>query len=133
MAEKKWHFSYYNLWICFLVSLGQIAFGYPASIIGVTLAQPPFLVYMGLVDAETGEYTPGADSRIGAMSGVFQAGATINVFLASYVCDRWGRRFGLIYCAVLSLVGGAILTGSVNVAMFIVGRFFAGAGSWGFL
>ena len=29
-------YNWRNFWICFLVSLGQIAFGYPASIIGVT-------------------------------------------------------------------------------------------------
>ncbi|KIW35050.1 uncharacterized protein PV07_01776 [Cladophialophora immunda] len=44
------HWSAWNFFICFMVSLGQIAFGYPASIIGVTLAQPSFLVYMGLLD-----------------------------------------------------------------------------------
>jgi MFS family permease len=130
---RKWHFSPYNLLICFLVSLGQIAFGYPASIIGVTSAQPPYLVYMGLMDASTGEYTPNADSLIGATSGIFQAGAFFNVFLASYICDRWGRKAGLLWCAFLSILGGAIMTGSVNITMFIVARFFAGGGSWGFL
>lgn len=29
-------YNWRNFAICFLVSLGQIAFGYPASIIGVT-------------------------------------------------------------------------------------------------
>ena len=29
-------YNWRNFWICFIVSLGQIAFGYPASIIGVT-------------------------------------------------------------------------------------------------
>jgi MFS family permease len=114
------------------VSLGQIAFGYPASIIGVTLAQPPFLAYMGLIDA-AGEYTANSSSLIGACSGVFQAGATINVFIASWVCDKWGRKAGLIWCAILSLFGGALLVGARNISMFIVGRVFAGAGSWGFL
>ncbi len=37
------------------------------------------------------------------------------------------------YCAFFSLFGGAWLCGSTNVAMFIVARFFAGVGSWGFL
>jgi MFS family permease len=47
--------------------------------------------------------------------------------------DKWGRKAGLIYCACFSIVGGALLAGSVNVSMFIVARFFAGMGSWGFL
>jgi hypothetical protein len=41
-SGRQW--NHYNFFICWLVSLGQIAFGYPASIIGVTLAQPSFLV-----------------------------------------------------------------------------------------
>ena len=51
----------------------------------------------------------------------------------SYVMDRWGRKAGVIYCSVFSLFGGALLVGSKSAAMFIVGRFFAGIGSWGFL
>jgi hypothetical protein len=66
--KMKWR----NFWICFSISLGQCAFGYPSSIIGVTLAQPAFLVYMGLIDPLTGELAPNANNLIGATSGVFQ-------------------------------------------------------------
>lgn len=75
----------------------------------------------------------GADQIIGAMSGVFQAGAAINVFIAAYVCDRWGRKAGFYWCALLSLFGGALEVGAVNSTMFIIARLFAGGGSWGFL
>jgi MFS family permease len=64
---------------------------------------------------------------------VFQAGAAINVFIAGYVADKWGRKAAFHYCGLLSIFGGAMLCGSRNVAMFIVARFFAGAGSWGYL
>ena len=47
--------------------------------------------------------------------------------------DRFGRKGGVIYLSVLSIVGGIIITASQNFGMFIVGRFFAGGGSWGFL
>ena len=63
--------SWRNIWICLLVSSGQIAFGYPASIIGTTLGQPSFLNYMGLITPD-GTLAPGADGLTGAMSGVFQ-------------------------------------------------------------
>lgn len=62
-----------------------------------------------------------------------QAGAFINVFIAGWVADKWGRKAGFIWCGLLSLFGGAILCGSRNIGMFIAGRLFAGAGSWGFL
>lgn len=67
------------------------------------------------------------------MSQVFQAGAFLNVFVACYVADKWGRKAAFHYCGLHSLVGGALLCGSQNVTMFIIARFFAGAGSWGYL
>jgi hypothetical protein len=70
--SKKSQFNGYNFLICWLVSLGQIAFGYPASIIGTTLGEPPFLIYMGLVNPLTGKETKNAAALIGAMNGVFQ-------------------------------------------------------------
>lgn len=132
---SKRHFNWYNFYICFLVSLGQIAFGYPASIIGVTLGQPSFLVYMNLLDLtqDPPVLAKGADQLVGAMSGVFQAGAAINVFIAAFVCDKWGRKAGFYWCAFLSILGGALLVGSVNSTMFIIARLLAGGGSWGFL
>jgi hypothetical protein len=65
-------FNGWNFFICYLVSLGQIAFGYPASIIGVTLAQPSFLIYMKLLDVtkDPPVLTSNSDQIIGAMSGV---------------------------------------------------------------
>ncbi|KAF2703768.1 MFS general substrate transporter [Pleomassaria siparia CBS 279.74] len=47
--------------------------------------------------------------------------------------DTWGRKAGVLYCSFFSLLGGALLCGSINVKMFIVARFIAGWGSWGFL
>jgi MFS family permease len=47
--------------------------------------------------------------------------------------DRWGRKAGVIYCSIFSLIGGALLCGAQNVGMFIAARFIAGWGSWGFL
>lgn len=69
-TTRQW--NGWNFFVCFLISLGQIAFGYPSSVISVTLAQPPFLSYMGLLDLTQNPpaLSPNADSIIGAMSGV---------------------------------------------------------------
>ncbi len=69
--KKKPTFRHRNFWVCFAISLGQIAFGYPSSIIAVTLAQPTFLSYMGLINAD-GTLSENATDLIGATSGVFQ-------------------------------------------------------------
>lgn len=47
--------------------------------------------------------------------------------------DRYGRKVGVRYCATLSIISGVCLCAAQNIAMFIVFRFFAGAGSWAFL
>lgn len=109
--EHKRQFNWYNFWVCFLVSLGQIAFGYPASIIGTTLGLPSFHIYMGLVNAD-GTTSDNAENLIGAMSGVFQAGAFFGVIIGSWVMDKWGRKIGMTYCAFFSILGGALLCGS---------------------
>jgi hypothetical protein len=69
--SKRSQFNAYNFLVCWLVSLGQVAFGHPASVIGVTLGEPPFLAYMGLVDAK-GVPTSNSAALIGTMNGVFQ-------------------------------------------------------------
>ena len=62
-----------------------------------------------------------------------QAGAFFGVILGSWIMDKYGRKVGGYYCALLSIFGGAGLCGARNIGMFIAFRFFAGAGSWGFL
>ncbi|KAM0566367.1 hypothetical protein ACHAP9_007451 [Verticillium nonalfalfae] len=41
----------------------------------------------------------------------------------SFVADRWGRRFGIFFGAVIMLIGGVIQGASINIAMFVVSRF----------
>lgn len=90
---------------------------------------------MGLLDVtvDPPALTSNANSLIGAMSGVFQAGAFLGVIIGSFIMDRYGRKMGTIFCATLSIIGGIGLVASVNATMFIVFRLIAGAGSWGFL
>lgn len=87
---------------------------------------------MKLVD-EKGNLTQDAEALIGATSGVFQAGAFFGILIGSLVMDKWGRKAGVIYCSTLSIFGGTLMCASQNIGMFIAFRFFAGAGSWGFL
>jgi MFS family permease len=82
---------------------------------------------MGLV-TEKG-LTSNAHSLIGAMNGVFQAGALFGIFTAEFVMSKWGRKMGVLYTAILSILGGVFTTASQNVGMFIAFRFLAGAGS----
>ncbi|KIX03849.1 uncharacterized protein Z518_07402 [Rhinocladiella mackenziei CBS 650.93] len=127
MAVLQRQFNWHNFWICFFISMGNVAFGYPAAIIGTTLSQPDFLVYMGLVSQDG--LSANAHALIGAMNGVFQSGALFGIFTAEMVMEKWGRKMGVFYTAALSIIGGIFVTASQNVAMFIAFRFVAGAGS----
>ena len=134
LQNGQW--NWYNFWICLALGfIGQLCCSYPAAVIGVTLAQPAFLEYMDLltmINGKTG-LNEEANSLIGATGGVFQAGAFFGVLIGSWVMDKYGRKKGTIYCATLGIVGGVFLCAAQNISMFIVFRFFAGAGSFAFV
>ncbi|KFZ05695.1 hypothetical protein V501_08116 [Pseudogymnoascus sp. VKM F-4519 (FW-2642)] len=134
ITESKQHnqWNWHNFFVCLSLSCGAMAYGYPAAVIGTILGQPSFLRYMKLVN-EQGEETPDAPSLIGSINGAFQAGAFFGVLCGGLVLDRWGRKAGIIYCAILSIIGNTMCCAAQNVPMFIVFRFVSGGGSWAFL
>lgn len=46
--------------------------------------------------------------------------------------DKWGRKAGLIMGSVISLIGFAGQTGTMNLGMFIAFRFITGVGAWAY-
>lgn len=129
-ARDQWNLRHFL--ICFAIAMSMMGFSYPASIIGTTLAQPSFYIYMHLLD-DQGLPTDKTQSLIGAMSGVFQAGGVFGIFMTTYVMEKWGRKAAIVFCSVVSLIGGALVCAAQNVSMFIVFKFVAGLGSWGFI
>ncbi|OAL32912.1 hypothetical protein AYO20_07703 [Fonsecaea nubica] len=119
-APFKWR----NFWACLAIATGQIAWGYPSEIIGPTLGIPAFLKYMGLEDPRT------AGDLIGATNGVYQAGAFFGIIANLFVMERWGRKAGVVAASVVSIFGSTLVAAAQNIAMFIVFRFFAGAGAY---
>ncbi|KAH8702278.1 general substrate transporter [Talaromyces proteolyticus] len=128
---KRLPFRWKNFFICFAISLGALAYGYLAAIVSTTLGKPAFLEYMGLGD-EKGVF-PNKENLVGAITSIFQGGAIVGCLCSCYITDTYGRKAGMIYCSVLSILGAAGLTGSPSIAPFLVFRFFAGAGSWGYV
>ena len=117
------HFSGYLIFCIFFMGLGSMSYGYPAAIIGTTLGQPSFLTYMGLETASN------ASQLIGAITALFYAGGVVGAFCNGWMSNRFGRRASVLGGALMVLFSGALLTGSVNIVMFIVFRFFNG---WGY-
>lgn len=67
-----------------------------------------------------------ANDISGAINGVFQAGGLIGTLSCHVLADWLGRRKALLFAASISIIGGALQAGSVNISMFIAGRFIGG-------
>jgi MFS family permease len=120
-------FRIYNVLMVLLMSAGSMSYGYSASIIATTLAQPTFLAYMNLAGPNA---SSNADQLIATMNGLYQAGGFLAVFTTSWLADRWGRKVSIAVSAGITIFSGALLAGSVDVGMFIFFRFVSGAGAF---
>ena len=74
-----------------------------------------------------------ASQLVGAINGVYIAGALIGSVLSSYATDILGRRKSLSLVSMLATLGGILQAGSVNIAMFIAARLIAGFGIGSFI
>ncbi|KAH7907374.1 general substrate transporter [Hygrophoropsis aurantiaca] len=117
------HYSAYNIRTILILTLGSLTYGYANSVLVNTLGQPGFLDYFGLAAS-----TPHANEVLGAINGIFSAGGTIGALMAGYMCDKYGRKLTMNTAALISILGGGLQAGSVNTAMFLVGRIVTG---WG--
>jgi sugar porter (SP) family MFS transporter len=120
-------FRVYNILMVLLMSAGSMSYGYSASIIATTLAQPSFLAYFNLAGPHA---SSNANQLIATMNGLYQAGGFLAVFSTSFLADKWGRKMAIAVSAVITILAGALLAGSVHIAMFIVFRFVSGAGAF---
>lgn len=128
MIFKKHIVNTYNLWVVVFVAIGTISSAYGLAIIGSTVGQPDFYTYFNL--APQGE--PGyahTSNIIGALNGVNSAGAIAGCYFQAWAADFYGRRRTIQIGSVVLIIGGALCSGAVDIAMFLVGRFVAGAGA----
>jgi MFS family permease len=119
---KKQHVNTYSILVILFITISSAAYGYAGSIIATTLTQPSFIAHMKLDTASN------ATSLIGAMNALFYAGAIVGSFTAGWVSNQYGRKASVTLGNAMLLLSGALLTASVNAAMFIVFRFFSGFG-----
>jgi len=59
---------------------------------------------------------------------IFASGA-IGALFAPFVANKRGRKEGMLYAAILQIVGVILQTAAQNISMFIVGRFIIGLGT----
>jgi MFS family permease len=122
VENGKRHFSGYLIGVIVFMSLGTSAYGFSNAIIATTFAQPSFLLQMGLNDA------PNAAGLIGSVTGLYYAGGVAGSICHGWATPRHGPKASVAIGCVFLIVSSAVLTGAVNIAMFIVFRFFNG---WG--
>ncbi|EXJ70207.1 uncharacterized protein A1O5_06275 [Cladophialophora psammophila CBS 110553] len=124
-TNRQHVFTAYIGFMLLILGSGSISYGYTAAIIGTTLGQPSFINYFDLATRSN------ASALIGSLNGVFQAGGVIGTLLLPMIADRYGRRMACIVPSIIIIIiSQALLAGSVDVAMFIVFRLFAGFGCY---
>ena len=116
-------YTWYNLRVILVLTLGSLTFGYGFSVISNTLGQPGFIDYFNL--AHRASYT---NAITGTINGLYCAGAAFGALTVGWMCEARGRKQTLYLASAVNIVGGALETGSVNIAMFLVSRFISG---WG--
>ncbi|KAL2842007.1 general substrate transporter [Aspergillus pseudoustus] len=117
----------FNLAVVIFVALGSTACSYGMAVIGGTIGQPSFFKSMGL--AMEGEEGYGRTaSYIGAFNGVNCAGSAIGALGSAWFADKYSRKSTIQGAALVLSIGAAVCAGSVNLAMFLVGRLINGLG-----
>jgi MFS family permease len=118
----------YNLWVVVFVALGTISTAYGLAIIGSTVGQPNFYAYFNLATQGEPGYTR-TTNLIGALNGVNSAGAIAGCIFQAWSSDVYGRKRTMQMGCLVLILGGGLCAGAVDMAMFLVGRFVAGAGA----
>ncbi len=65
---------------------------------------------------------------MGTINGLFQTGGLIGAVSCSQVADWLGRRKAMLISALVTVLGGGLQAGSVNIGMYIVSRCITGIG-----
>ncbi|XDG08390.1 hypothetical protein ABKA04_008005 [Annulohypoxylon sp. FPYF3050] len=105
--------------IALVAALGGLIYGIDSGIIGTTLGQDSFKLYM---------FGPSkANSALsGAIVSCYNAGQALGSASAGYLADKFSRKYTILMAAVLAAGSAAIQAGAINIGMMIAGRAIAG-------
>ncbi|KAG8745651.1 hypothetical protein FRC10_007348 [Ceratobasidium sp. 414] len=107
-------------------AFGGILFGYDTGVISGIKEMPDWLETFGRQAADgTWEIATKEESLIVS---ILSAGTFFGALLAAPMGDILGRKWGLISACLVFSLGVALQTGTTGVAVFVVGRVFAGLG-----
>ncbi|KAF8847656.1 MFS general substrate transporter [Acephala macrosclerotiorum] len=111
--------KYRVLFCTCVISVGAIVIGVDSGIIGTTLGQPSFYLYM---------FKPGDNQKglIGAMVSTYYVGNCLGAVISGICLEKFGRKHTLTASTFGTIIGSTIQTSAVNPGMMIGGRLFAG-------
>lgn len=113
----------YNFFVALFVAVGSLCYGYASSISAALIGQPSWYDYMGL---EAG--TSYSQAILGAINGVYAAGGAFGCVFNMWSCEALGRKRSIQLGCIISIIGAGIMTGTIDIPMFIVSRFIMGFG-----
>ncbi|KAK5044549.1 hypothetical protein LTR84_010673 [Exophiala bonariae] len=135
------------LGVVIFVALGSCSCAYGLAIIGSTIGQPSFYKSLKLTPqgepgySRTAAYIggfngtfsdaqdpPDGDELIFPSAGISCAGSAFGSCAVSYLADKYSRKHTIQLGAIILSIGAAICGGSVDNAMFLVGRLINGFG-----
>ncbi|KAL8286232.1 hypothetical protein RQP46_004720 [Phenoliferia psychrophenolica] len=127
------------VWLVVFSCVAAFTYGFSAAIVASSLGQPNLYIYFNLTK------NPNLNGIIGAMfvllpshiilyanvhpnsASLFNVGGFFGVFIGSFICKRWGRRWGFFTSALFCFLGAGLAAGSISLTMLILGRFFTGS------
>ncbi|KAK6196931.1 hypothetical protein LQW54_011015 [Pestalotiopsis sp. IQ-011] len=107
--------------VCVTAALGGFLYGFSGNAMSGTLAQPSFIAAL----------FSGADAlqRTDGLFGGFLSGATVGTIVQAPISNRFGRKFANLTAAIVCIISGALLAGSVNYGMLCFSRTLNGVGA----
>ncbi|KAF5554633.1 quinate permease [Fusarium mexicanum] len=126
-------FKNYRLYILTLVAyMGSLLFGYDTGVMGSVLALKSFKDDFGL-PTDKGGFASSHNAQVSSnVVSLLTAGCFFGAIAASFINDRFGRRYSLILFCIIFLVGAAVQTAAHHaIGQIYAGRVIAGLGVGG--
>ena len=112
-------------------AFGGILFGYDTGVISGVKEMKDWLEVYGDPTTDTATYQYGyylPSNRESLVVSILSVGTFFGALLGAPAADFLGRKFGIIFAALVFSVGVAMQTASTALPLFIVGRVIAGLG-----
>lgn len=94
--------------------------GFDSTVMGGINTMKQYQTYFGLTSV---------GSKTSIVFGIFTIGSICGMIPASYLPDKFGRRFSMFFANAVLIVGAILTANAKNKGMFLGGRFLTGLGS----